>query len=116
MDIGLPDYGKILSHFEAKKQAVEALHKLPLYDPNRLTKRNAEVYLETIDDCSKIVSYCQSRRRTYTAMQDRLSELLHTSSPWRPYNAEERRTRKRAVLACKSIVSNYNPEKKGNSV
>lgn len=50
----------------------------------------------------------------YQKIQNDLSHLMETEvleHKW--YNAKERKIYKESVLACKSVLSKYNPDKKG---
>ncbi|MGN1113472.1 MAG: hypothetical protein ACI4RP_09725 [Acutalibacteraceae bacterium] len=50
----------------------------------------------------------------YQKIQKDLSHLLEPEVlRWKYYNADEMNVYKNAVLACKSVLSKYNPYKKG---
>lgn len=55
-------------------------------------------------------------RETYAKIQNDLSHLLDVikhkeNNKYKHFNQAERDAYKQAVLACKSVVSNYNPDR-----
>lgn len=50
----------------------------------------------------------------YQSIQQALTDLMENDRKLRySFNSKERQAYKTAVLACKSVLSSYNPEKKG---
>lgn len=108
------DYMRLESAFDAKIEEARARNRLPLNNPERLTRAQLDAYVDGVNACVRTLRDATDERPSYGELQARLARLAKApenprdvNHPMRFKSSKEREAVERAVNACKSILSSY---------